>query len=61
MIKSGKIVLADETLRLHLPAHDRVQVGPTTKLVAGGIAEVARAIEAHHAPITLPVRVESGR
>jgi cytosine/adenosine deaminase-related metal-dependent hydrolase len=58
VMKAGRILLHDESLRLELPGYDRVHVGPTTKLVAGGIAEVARAIEGYRAPVTLPVKVE---
>jgi cytosine/adenosine deaminase-related metal-dependent hydrolase len=58
VIKRGKIVLADESLLLRLPHHDRVIVGNNPKLVAGGIAEVARAIASYRASVTLPVRVE---
>ncbi len=62
VVRGGRILLWDARLRLAggggREPYDPVQVGERTKLVAGGIVDLVRAIRAHGGGATLPIAVD---
>ena len=63
VLRGGRILLVDEDLwpqvrTLTPPPMDRVVVGGRTKLVAGGIAALARAIRTAHPAVAFPVEMD---